>query len=813
MKHRFFNSPVLLILLLAAVMVPLTVAVHQPYLQWLKRLTAQGTPAPELSAESSTGYTLGQRHFIGGVERGDTYRWITAVQQIPEKGLWSAATIDNDTLPTGRPDLSPKLYLSWLFVVSKTVQCSTGQSFPLAVETAALWEPVISQLLIALVLTLVFAFRFGPVPVLSLSLLWLWFPSLFAQFIPGSLGPRNFAMGCSMLALLLLIPGHVRGRSKNDHDTSIHPRAALGPWTALPAALALWLDPAFGFPVVCICAVSGISQAFPTASAKSWAGPLTWAVTGAAVSLVAFAIDRNPWDPAFGELRTLHPLYTSAWLGLGVAIICVQFIRLGKSRLRRILPLGILSLFLLFPLVYIQIKHDFPGWLYPGVAMRQVSALQETVVYPHLLNWLTNVTAAEGLFCLLPGLAAIATLLIPLQKKIRVNSGPATPTDGVDWGTLLVVLGVAAMVAVRVRWMSVFVILSLPVITRGCVRKPLQEQWIFLIALCLYFMSLAAWWTQKPATFKRPSGSDQPDIADTRALLYRSFAHWMACHHPDQEVAAMAPPEMSDSLIFHGGCSALMSTAWQSFPGQLAASRLLSAPEASEVEAVLSSLSLTHVILPSWDAVLPLLVQKPTETYKDTLYERLQMWILPPFLHPIPYHLPGTALFDTEKLAIFEVCDAQDEALELSRLAEYFMEMKRIEPAILVAQSLEAAFLDDRNATIARALVYNQTKEFSKFLEELNRLENDVRNDQPTTSWDRRVQRAIVLALGKRWAPAKKEITACMQDATAEAIHALTPLQAHHLNRLASQFKLRFESESLSDLLLAMSSEYHTKQH
>src|SRR5690606_27248670 len=140
------------------------------------------------------------------------------------------------------------------------------------------------------------------------------------------------------------------------------------------------------------------------------------------------------------------------------------------------------------------------------------------------------------------------------------------------------------------------------------------------------------------------------------------------------------------------------------------ANRILSAPENTEAEAVIQGHQLTHIILPSWDKMLPLFVQKPAESGKDTLYDRLQRLVYPPFLRPIPYRLPPMPLFAAEKLAVFKVTPPQDEAHSLSRLAEYFVEMERNEPAVFAAQVLASSYPNDPNATIARATVHAHVK-------------------------------------------------------------------------------------------------------
>jgi hypothetical protein len=252
-----------------------------------------------------------------------------------------------------------------------------------------------------------------------------------------------------------------------------------------------------------------------------------------------------------------------------------------------------------------------------------------------------------------------------------------------------------------------------------------------------------------------------------------------------------------------------MSTAWESYPGQVATSRILSAPESSEAEAVLQSRGITHVILNSWDKVLPLLVRSPESEDKNTFYARLQRWVYPPFLRPIPYALPPTPGYLDQKIAVFKITPTQDEALSLSRLAEYFVEMNRDEPASLVAQVLTQSFPDDPNATIARALVYAHVNNRAGFDRELARLSVEVAAGRSPALWDRQVQRAIVFAMGHQRVLARKDIAACLTGVTSDNVFDLTPLQAHRLTTLAKNYELNFPDSNLAERVASLSSEYN----
>jgi hypothetical protein len=207
--------------------------------------------------------------------------------------------------------------------------------------------------------------------------------------------------------------------------------------------------------------------------------------------------------------------------------------------------------------------------------------------------------------------------------------------------------------------------------------------------------------------------------------------------------------------------------------------------------------------------VLPLLVKDPGVAGKDTLYARLQRWVLPRTFTPIPYQLPAVPGFEDQKIAVFKVTPPQDEALCLSRLAEYFVEMNRPAPALLAADALTQGFPDDPNAVLARALVYAQTRDRTGFEREVAHLAADAEAERVPFTWDRRVQRAITLALAGRKGLARRETEACLTTATPEDLRELTPLQAYRLSALAKNFNLAFPNPDLARLVASLGSEYN----
>jgi hypothetical protein len=775
---------------IALALVPL-IRTDLAHLRWVSELSMQGGPPPARDADSSTGYALGQRHFIGIHERGETYRWIAATQDAFASGLFAANTYEADTVPTGRPQLSPRLYTAWLAAITWSLHVITEDPIGICAEHAALWEPVVAHLLAFAGIVFFMAHRYGLASAAISGWFFVLFPPLALQFLPGVLTPRTAALFIAAYAIALNLPRPREGGKSQIFRVQ----------SAIASGFALWLDPALGFPAVLISAAAGVSAYIHE---RTVTPVLRWSVVGAFLTVLAWLVDRNPWNPAAGELRTIHPLYALAWLGIGLAFDGVQRLRevSGNRRLRLCQVVGGTLLFA--ALIYTQVANDYKAWLYPSVWIRRLSSVNETAVFSSYINWLGRSSLLEVLLISAPVLAALTALAV---SGFRGRS-KTTSSNGSALTAVVVLVGLLLLAFLRIRWGVVATLIALPLLWHLSSRDLGQPRRALLIGASVFMLGLGAWSTSLPPAFQRPSAVLGPSATDLEALVHRHFSHWLAAHTPGQNVSAVAPPDLSDSLVFHGNRRVLMSSAWESYPGQVAATRLFSALESTEADAVLQSHGITHVILPSWDKVLPLFVQKPTVEGQDTLFDRLQRWVHPPFLRPMPYRLPPIPAFSAEKMAVFKVTPPQDDALSLSRLAEYFVEMERTEPATLAAKVLAESFADDPNAAIARALVYVKAGRDSEFNQQAARLAADLNAGRVPSDWDRRVQRAIVFALARRHDIARAEIAASLENANADALLELTPLQAHRLTTLAKGYRLSFPSEELSRLAGVLGAEY-----
>jgi hypothetical protein len=776
----------------AVIAVALTLMIRSDlgHLHAVSEWSGQGTPPPARDPNSSTGYVLGQHHFLGTHEPGETYRWIDATQDLVDRGPFASRDYEKDTVPTGRPQLLPKAYAAWLAVVAGGVHLVTGEPFAIAVERTALWEPVISHALAFAAVVVFIGLRFGLAGAAGAGLFFAFFPPVFGQFIPGVLTAKTWALLLASYALALHLPAPGYAQRRSGGST----RAAIA------AALSLWLDPACGFPAVLVSGAAGIATFFRYKTAFPF---LRWSLIGSGLTFAFWLIDQAPWAPEAGELRYIHPWYAAAWLGLGFALEGAQRFRVPHRSGKWNLTMIVAGLVFAAPLAYVQFSHGYLGWLYSSVWMRRIASLDETTVHATALDWIGTASLAETALVLLPIVAAIAALAFALKSERTRPPGER----GSYLATAIIFAGLLVLAFFHIRWIAVATLVAAPLIAGWSFKFARYKRAVVgLAALCL--VGLIAWNQSLPPAFQRLSAKFTPSAANLDALVYRHFSHWLAAHTPGQKVSVLAPPELSDSIVFHGGGHVLMSTAWESYPGQIAATRVLSAPESTEAEAVIQSRELTHLVLPSWDKVLPLFVQQPNEEGKDTLYARLERWVFPAYLRPIPYKLPPIPAYAAQNMAVFKVTSPQDEALQLSRLAEYFVEMERAEPAELVAQVLLRSYSDDPNAAIARALVYAHTKKRSDFDRELGRLAADASAGRSPFSWDRRVQRAIVLALGRQRELARTEVAACIDSMTEADLLELTSLQAYHLRNLSARLGLPIANEHLGQLLAALGAEF-----
>lgn len=783
------RSGVVCLLVLVALSFGLSLWWDAAHVRWARSLSHEGSPPPAIQEDSPTGFIGGQRHFLATTQRGETYRWIADAQEILQGNVAREHYVA-DNAPRGRAQLLPTIYTGWLAGLAGIDHIVTGTSPAVAVEHVALWEPVLLHLLVLIVATITMWRRFGLSWGAFTAAFLALHPMVFSQHIPGALSMDAWALWASAYALAdVLAP-------RQDRDGRA---ARLGVAPTLAVALAVALNPAFGFATVVIVTLAHATAA-PARASGSF---LRWSLVGGGVVCIAWLLTGVPLDPTVSELRYAHPVYALAWIGLGVGLHALHSDRKGNASRRR-LGLLVLAAALILPLPFVQLKFGYWAWLHTSAELQRFASLEGSPIHANILLWLSTAPWAERLLILLPPLAAAVGLVLHARQGAR--GGPEASNAWIP--TAVVACALIALSSIHVRWLVVVVVLALPVLASGWKALPTVLRWSGGIAGAFFLLAVAAWHRSLPSDFRSAAAPAALSAQDLEALVYRHFSHWLANQSAGRELRVLAPPALSDSLVFHGAARVLLSSAWESHPGHVAASRILSSPEATEAQAVIESVGMTHLVLASWDVVLPLLVKQPAEADRDTLHDRLNRWVLPRYLRPLPYRLPPTPGFAAESLAVFEVVPAQDEALALARLAEYFLEVERAEPAGLVAETLGQAYPHDLNAAMARAFVFESAGNRTAFGREVTRLVTSVIEDAHPADPDRRLLRAIVLAMGGRHDLARAELDQSMPLLSSDTLCMLTPRQTFQLRRLLQVYRLDFPDPELAGLARVRSAAY-----
>jgi hypothetical protein len=753
-------------------------------------LSKQGSPPPPVDAKSPTGYAGGQRYFVGAEERGETFRWIAAAQAMIASGSRPPATYTKDNTPDGRASLDVQLYTAWLAGLAWVSHLFTGRPIGLAIEEIALWEPILAHF-IALASAVVFlSRRFGLLSGAIGGIFVSFFPAISSQFLPGVLSPRPWAMLLAAYALGVTLDW----AGSRSLDESRKKRASLT--AGLAAGVAIWLDPAIGFPVVLVTGIAGTAVAAFRPITTPW---LRWSIAGATTVMIGWLIDRVPLALNTGELRTVHPFYAIVWLGVGIFLHGLQARQTAPARKRKEILLFICGALIIAGSAAVQIKTGFSGWIYPSLTLQHLSSLDEArPPCETILVWIRNSPGLLPFFTLMPAFAAL------LLTGRATWSAHGTQRGIHSLFALTLLLGLLVLAYFRVRWWPVLSVLPLPIIASLLPGLRTGFHRAVAISIGCYLVALVTWSALTPPS----RDADNTGAADVEALVFRHFTQWLVSHNPPGSVSAFATPVLSDAMVYHGGCQVLMSTAWESYPGHVAASRVLSAPDWNEAEGILRNRNITHVVVNSWDRILPQFVRAPEAHRNETFHARLQRWVFPRFLRPIPYQIPAHSGFDGQTIVVLRMTETQDEALALGRLAEYFAEMNRDYLATAAARILGQSHAEEPNAMIACAIVFDHVHDRAGFEIELDRLARRLAKEAAPPDWDRRVQRAIVFALGGRHDLARPEISACVADLSPEHVYDLTPLQAYRFLTLTNHYEISFPRAELRRLVESLCTEY-----
>jgi hypothetical protein len=742
-----------------------------------------------------------------------SYEWLDQTRQMAARGEWRVRYIDYENAPVGRVVYESSPYRWWLGLVSWCDHKVSGRSIDQSIERAALITDPLFHLLLLVVTVIFVARQFGVFPAALLAVgLAVLFP-FGGEFVPGAPEERGFAQALALWSVLLLVVG-----SRVMHSSVANALIWSRRWffaAGVVGGIGLWISVGNQVPVIVGIAggaliaawiAGGVRQEKKTEEQAAILPWRHWAFGGAVTTLIAYLVEYFPSHVGAWEFRALHPLYGITWLGLGEVlariVAWIQQRTLGKSFRDVVIMVLAIAAFIALPVVMWKLKNQ--GFLETDPSLSRLTKLSGGTVATSFWSWIIHegITPAVGatflpLFLTVPAAWLLARSVTGLGSRTSI---------AIALGPVLIALGFAFQ---RLSWWNgldaLLLVLLIAVTTViGAAIKLGPKQWSWVVYVALLFLPGAI------RLFPTSNRGTQNSLNENEVfgLIERDLSRWMAKHVGPRGALILAPHNLTTTCYYYGGLHGLATFDWENRDGLAAAMRIVSASTPEEAKELISRRGVTHIMIPSWDPYLDVYTRMGMGRMEGTFMNLLHLWKLPSWLRPVAYQLPVITGFEGQSVTILEVVDdEQDEAAELSRLAEYFVEMGQLDVAASVTQGLRR-YPADLGANVARAqfeVARGEMDAFAKSVEQLkNRLSNKADRSLP---WDRRVSLAIILMRGKQPDLAREQTRRCLADVDEEKLRSLSTGSLYRLQVLGKAFGLSIDDLRLRALALDLLSE------
>ncbi len=326
----------------------------------------------------------------------------------------------------------------------------------------------------------------------------------------------------------------------------------------------LWLNVGLTVPVLMGFGLGALASEWlvhRTSPTLPWRA---WSLAGAATSFVAWLVEYAPAQLSFAPARLTenHLVYALAWWGGGELLVRASA-RLrgplpGRGFRRQVVPLLAAAAFVA-PALVMLLSHT-RGFLTPDTFALRLSALDSSGEASNFFKWAFGGTAGWQVVAVLLPLV----LLVPAgQRLLRRDTG-----DPQRRALALAVAPVLVAVAFgsgQISWWNQVdaVLLVLMVVL---VRAEAGPGWRRFAALAAVLPGLILLW---PGRGGDPAAPTEPERVQ---LAERDLAHWLARHAGEGGALALAPPNLTVSLYFHGGVRGLGSPYRENEAGFLASS-------------------------------------------------------------------------------------------------------------------------------------------------------------------------------------------------------------------------------------------------
>jgi hypothetical protein len=744
------------------------------------------------AAQGGRGAAAWQPALIVPGNQNPSFEWLDQTRQMLDTGELRVRRVDYENAPFGHDVRSPSPYRWWLGLLAWACHAASGRPMGASLEDAALFaDPLIHVLLLAGAAAFV-AWRFGPAAAaLGSAALAALYP-LAVGFLPGAPDDEGLALGCVLWSILPLLAGmDSPGRRR--------------PWFILAGAaggFGLWVAVSTEAPVIAGIGLGGLAAAWLARrdGAQDVLPWRAWSVAGAAAGLAAYLCEYFPSHLGSWDLRAVHPIYGVAWLGLGQVLSSAgQLTRRGGpspgSREAGRALLGAAALAALPVALVLGHAGAFPS---ADISVLRLTRLPNGLASRNLLALVVH----EGfspvvLGTLLPALLAAPAAWLLLR---RATGARARGAIAVAMGPVLVALGFALF---QLSWWNcldaslVALVVAVTAALRGAeTPRLLRTAWIALVVLALAPGAVQAW--PRAETL----GSNALVEPEVIGLIERDLARWLALHSTGGAGVVLAPSNATTALYYYGGLRGLGTLDWENQEGIQAVVRIVSATTADEALDLVTRRGVTTLVIPSWDPQLDAFARMGLGKVEGSFINGLHRWVLPPWLRPVPYPLPVIGGFEGQSVVVMKVTEDQDDALLMSRIAEYLVETDNLGMAASADNALRR-FQADLSAIVARAQIQiarGETEEFARTVDSLlPRLAGEGERALP---WDRRVNLAVVLAQARHLDLARAQLRKCLEQVDEEKLRSLSTGGLYHLEVLGRVLGMEISDPRLRQLAL-----------
>lgn len=721
-------------------------------------------------------HAAGTRQFLARNHDALSYQWLLQTDTLLRSGDVRVRHVDYDNAPQGREVRTPSPYRLWLALVAGVAGALEGRPATGMLESAARYADPILHAVFLLVTALLVRRWFGVTAAVVHSVAAVTLVPFVLPFLGGGPGDHGLSLLAAWFALVPIL-AHLRRRSLGESLPAGErsPRATeqaarltqLAFWAGVAGAFTFWVNAATGLAVLGALLVGGLVAALLTrrgapAAAADWPA---WGVGGSAGVLLFFVAEYAPNHLATWQLEYLHPLWGVAWLG---AAGLLQLLVKPASGWRRIL-IGTLSLAAIAGPLVVLFRTPSRAVLTAPLSLR-APTLPGSLGTDSLASWLGRVGFTAP--ALAASVAFIAIVGLAMWKLWRRHHGGAgSPGDPATRGlrspvlamALTVTLVLGALAVWQLYWWTLLSVSLLALLAVTAAHEPqtapgtpkaLTRWFTRAVLLCALIPSLFTGIARAKANRSDTTFSE----ADIAALVERDIAHWLAQRVGSAKAVVLAPPGLTAALCFHGGLRGLGTPSWENKDGIEGAIRIAGATSPDEGHAIAQKRELTHIVLPSWDQSLEALVQANAPASSTPLIATLHEWQAPRWLRPVAYPMPSIPGFESHSVKIFEVVEVQDNALALSRFAEYFVETQRMREAVAVAMALEQSFPNELPALVARVLVAKAIRDTEGLNSASTALLRLVAAPLDPMPWDRHVALVIALAELQRFDLARVQL-------------------------------------------------------